>query len=280
MVFETPIPHLTLYAFTGPTPPTDYMLEPSVCLILQGRKRVVLGTETHVYSAGDFFLTSTDLPLMAEILQATPAKPYTALRLQLDRPLLARLMLEQPRRAPHGANQSPGIAPQQLSQPLLDAFRRLVGLLDETENIAALEPLIQQEIYLRFLNSTAGTQLSQFATAGGYAQRIDRAINWIKGNLNSRLRMETLAKHAGMSTSTLHRQFRALTAMSPLQYQKRLRLNEARRLMITRQIDVATAAFQVGYESTSQFTREYTRLFGQPPRRDIRQLLAANPVRP
>lgn len=273
--YVTEVPHLTLYRFNGPTKPSTYLLEPSVCLILQGEKRTVLGTEDHSYRVGEFLVTSVDLPLVAEIVQASPAVPYVGLTLKLDRNEIAQLILDQNFLANASARRGPGIEVGTLTRPLFDAFGRLVELLDEPENIPALSPVIQKEILFRLLKTEAGAKIRELATAGDHTHRVNRAIGWIRKNLSHRLRVEELAGFAGMSASTLHHQFRALTTLSPLQYQKRLRLNEARQLMLTHQIDAASAAFQVGYESPSQFTREYSRLFGNPPRRDIQNLLAS-----
>lgn len=270
----TVVPHLTLHRMDAPTKPTSYLLEPSLCLTLQGEKRVWLGTEDCSYAIGEFLVTSVDLPLVAEILKASPTQPYLGLTLKLDRNEIAQLILDQNFPAKEPARNRPGIEIGTLTKPLLDAFRRLIELLDEPENVPALAPIIQREILFRLLQTESGAKIRQLATAGDHTHRINRVIGWIKGNLSDRLRVENLAKLAGMSVSTLHHQFRSLTTMSPLQYQKRLRLNQARQLMLTRQIDAASAAFQVGYESPSQFTREYSRLFGNPPRRDIQSLLA------
>lgn len=271
-----PVPNLVLYRIDGPTKPSSYLLEPSVCLILQGEKRVLLGVEDCSYAVGEFLVTSVDLPLVAEILKASPAEPYVGLTLKLDRNEIARLILDEPSFDSEAAGRRAGIEVGTLTAPLFDAFRRLIGLLDEPENIPTLAPLIQKEILFRLLGMASGGKIRRLAIAGDPTHRINRIIGWMKTHLATRFRVEDLAGLAGMSVSTLHHQFRALTTMSPLQYQKRLRLNEARQLMLTSRIDAATAAFQVGYESPSQFTREYSRLFGNPPRRDIRNLLSVS----
>lgn len=244
-----------------------------MCVVLQGEKRVLLGTEDCSYAIGEFLLTSVDLPLAAEIRKATPAEPYLGLTLKLDRNEIAQLTLDQNWPAPRPSRKHRGIGVGILSEALLDAFRRLVVLLNEPESIPVLSPLIQKEIIFRLLQTEIGSKIQRFATAGDNTHRINRVIAWMKSNLAAKFRMENLATVAGMSVSTLHHQFHHLTTMSPLQYQKRLRLNHARQLMLTRQTDAASAAFEVGYESPSQFTREYSRLFGNPPRRDIQGLL-------
>lgn len=268
------IPNLTFYRFDSPTAPTGYLLEPSLCLILQGSKRVILGDNDHTYDATGFLITSVDLPVIAQILEASPSKPYVGLVLQLDRVQINRLVMEGP--LPRMKNTKTGKALQigALSRRLLGTVERLVDLIDEPELIPSLSPLIQQEILLRLMMTDCGAKIRQIATGGSPTHQISRAIDWIKDNLGERLRIEDLASRAGMSVSTLHHHFRALTSLSPVQFQKRLRLNEARRLMLNERMDVAGAAFEVGYESPSQFSREYSRLFGAPPVRDIKSLIA------
>lgn len=272
---STAVPNLTLYRFDRPVPPTSHLMEPSVCLVLQGEKRVMLGTTDVSYAVGEFLITSVDLPLVGEISRASPKQPYVGLILKLDRHEIARLILDRDWAVTKRVRPRPGIEVGTLTGPLCDAFRRLLEVLDEPEDIPSLAPLIHREILYRLLKTEAGTKIRQIATAGDHTHRINRVIGWMKGNLAAQFRVEQLAGIAGMSASTLHHQFRSLTTMSPLQFQKRLRLNEARQLMLTRRIDAASAAYQVGYESPSQFTREYSRLFGNPPRRDIQNLLSA-----
>lgn len=270
----TGVPNLTFYRVDRPTRPTSYLLEPSVCLILQGEKRVWLGTEDCSYAIGEFLVTAVDLPLVAEIFKASPAEPYVGLTLKLDRNEIAQLILDHPQDV-NAETHRPGIGVGDLTGPLFDAFRRLIELVDEPEDIPTLAPLVQKEILFRLLRTESGAKIRRLALAGDHTHRINRVIGWMKTNLSKKSRVEDLAGLAGMSVSTLHHQFRSLTTMSPLQFQKRLRLSEARQLMLTNQVDAATAAFQVGYESPSQFNREYSRLFGNPPRRNIQSFLAA-----
>lgn len=272
---KTAIPNFTLYRFDHPTKPTSYVLPPSVCLILQGEKRVLLGADDCSYAVGEFLVTSVDLPLVAEIRNASPATPYIGFTLQLDRNEIAQLILNQPDATPDAASRGRGLEVGSLTAPLIDAFRRLIQLLDEPETIPTLAPLVQREILFRLLLTEPGAKIRHLAIAGDHTHRINRVVGWMKNNLAARFRMEDLAELAGMSVSTLHHQFRSLTTFSPLQFQKRLRLTEARQLMLTRHLDAANAAFQVGYDSPSQFNREYSRLFGNPPRRDIQNLVAA-----
>jgi AraC-like DNA-binding protein len=268
----TAIPSLTFHRWEHPTEPTSYTLESSICLIAQGRKRVLLGEESYVYDAHHFLITSVDLPIVAQIIEASEEKPYLGLTLQLDPREIAQLMVDSNIPAPRARQASRGMAVGELSMPLLSAFLRLIDLLDEPSSIPILAPLVQREILYRLLVGEQSARLQQIAAAGSHGHQIGRAIEWLKDNFTRPFRVDDLANYTGMSTSSLHQHFRALTAMSPLQFQKRLRLNEARRLMLTEHLDAGTAAFQVGYESPSQFSREYSRLFGAPPLRDIKAL--------
>jgi AraC-like DNA-binding protein len=272
---DTEIPGLTLHRFDAPTDPTSYTLAPSVCLIGQGRKRVFLGEQAYVYDAHHFLINSVDLPLVAQIIEASADRPYLGLTLELDFRAIAKLILDSNLPAPRTQHDRLGIAVSQVSLPLLDAFERLIDLLDQPEDIPALAPLVRQEIYYRLLVSEQAPRLRLIASVESHSFQIAQAIDWLKRNFDKALRVEDLAAKAGMSTSSFHHHFRSTTAMSPIQYQKRLRLNEARQLMLTQHIDAAAAAFQVGYESPSQFSREYSRLFGAPPMRDMRKLQSA-----
>lgn len=265
----TAIPALVLYRREAPTEPGSCMVEPSVALIVQGAKRVLLGEETYVYDACRFLITSLDLPAVAQVMQASRERPYLSLGLKLDLRTIAELMVDSSLPPPSEQPGCRGMVVGQATQPLLDAFQRLAGLLDQPNDIPVLAPLIQREIVYRLLMSDQGARLRQIASAGSQSHRIARAIEWLKSHYAQALRIDELAAYVQMSASTFHHHFRALTAMSPLQFQKWLRLHEARRLMLAEQLDASTAAFRVGYESPSQFSREYSRLFGAPPLRDI-----------
>lgn len=269
---ETAIPGLSLHRWDAPTEPTSYLLGPSICLIGQGRKRVLLGDEVHVYDAHGFLLTSVDLPLTAQIVEASVERPYLGLTLALDLRTVARLILEHPAPISRTPEDRLGLAVGRVSPPLLGAFLRLLDLLAQPQDIPALSPLILQEICYRLLVGEQGARLRRIVSAESHAYRVARAIDWIKDNFRESFRIEDLAALAGLSASAFHVHFRAMTAMSPLQFQKKMRLSEARRLMFAEHADASTAAFAVGYESPSQFSREYARLFGTPPRRDIRSL--------
>ena len=269
---ETAIPRLSLFRRTEPTGPISSMYEPSICLISQGAKRVVLGEDSYVYDAHHFLITSMNLPTVVQIIEASLEKPYLGLKLKLDLREVSQLMVDSNLPPPRAQQSGRGMAIGEITLPLLVAFQRLVDLLAEQKDIPILAPLIQREIIYRLLVGDQGARLRQIASTGSQGHQIAQAVDWLKGNFTRPLRIDDLAKQVNMSTSTLHHHFRALTAMSPLQYQKWLRLNEARRLMLTENQDASTAAFQVGYESPSQFTREYGRLFGTPPLRDITNL--------
>jgi AraC-like DNA-binding protein len=272
---STAIPGLSLRKYEETTEPASYMHEPSICMVAQGAKRVILGEEVYGYDAYHFLITSIDLPVIAQVTEASRETPYLGLMLQLDLKIIAQLIVDSNLPGQNFRKARRGIAVSEVSLPLLYAFQRLLDLLDEPENIPILSPLAQKEIFFRLLISDQGPRLCQIAAAGSHSQQIAKAIAWLKGNYAGSLRVDELAAYSGMSTSNFHHHFRALTAMSPLQFQKWLRLHEARQLMFTERLDAATAAFQVGYESPSQFNREYSRLFGAPPLRDIKNLRQA-----
>lgn len=268
----TAIPGLSLYRRYEPTQPTSIMYEPRICMIAQGAKRVLLGDDTFVYDEHHFLIASVDLPTVVQIIKASREKPYLGLVLKLDQREMSQLMADSNLPPPRSQQSSRGMAIGEVTLPLLNGFQRLIDLLAEPKDIPILAPIIQREIVYRLLVGDQGARLRQIASVGSQSQQIARAIDWLKDNFTRPLRIDDLATQVNMSTSTFHHHFRALTAMSPLQYQKWLRLNEARRSMLTDHLDAATAAFQVGYESPSQFSREYGRLFGAPPLRDITNL--------
>lgn len=270
----TALPNLTIFRAQGPTDSVPVLHKPAVCLIVQGAKRVMLGTEVFLYDAATYFVVSVDLALSGQVIQATPDQPYLCLRFDLDlygiNDLLFGLDLGEAegREAGLGAFLSP------VTAPLQDAFLRLLGLLDRPADQPVLGPLIEREILYRLLTGPQGARLRQLARPGSRDARIGRAIGWIKANYRDTLRVAEVADAAGMSPSALHLYFKQMTQMSPLQYQKHIRLQEARRLILAEGMDAASAGFSVGYESPSQFSREYRRLFGAPPRRDTDRLRA------
>ena len=270
--FITAIPGLSLFRREEPTGPISGMYEPSICMVAQGSKRVLLGDDTYVYDAHHYLITSVHLPTMVQILEANRSKPYLGLMLKLNLREVSQLMADSNLPPPRLQQSSRGMATGEVTLPLLAAFKRLIDLLAEPRDIPILAPVIHREIIYRLLVGDQGARLRQIASAGSQSQQIARAIDWLKGNFTQALRIDDLAAEASMSSSTFHHHFRSMTALSPLQYQKQLRLHEARRLMLADRLDAATAAFQVGYESPSQFSREYNRLFGAPPLRDIANL--------
>lgn len=271
-IFDAAVPGLSLFRREEVTEPVTGMYEPSVCMVAQGAKRVQLGDEALVYDAHHFLITSVHLPTVVQVVEASPEKPYLGLRLMLDLREVSQLMLDSSLPQPRAQQSSRGMAVGAVTLPLVNAFQRLLDLLSEENDIPILAPMIKREIIYRLLMGDQGARLRQIVSAGSQSQQIARAIDWLKGNYASPLRIDDLATQVNMSTSTFHHHFRTLTAMSPLQYQKMLRLNEARRLMLSERLDATSAAFNVGYESASQFSREYSRLFGTPPLRDITNL--------
>lgn len=268
----TAIPGLSLFRRTEPTEPVTGMYQPSICLVAQGAKRVKLGDETFVYGAQNYLITSVHLPTVVQIINASPEKPYLGLRLTFNLGEIAQLMADSQLPPPRTQQSNRGMATGEVTLPLLTAFSRLIDLLDEQKDIPMLAPIIQREIIYRLLVGDQGTRLRQIASVGSQSHQIARAIDWLKTNFTQPLKIDDLAAQANMSSSTFHHHFQSMTALSPLQYQKQLRLQEARRLMLAEYLDAATAGFQVGYESPSQFSREYSRLFGAPPLRDITNL--------
>ena len=268
----TAIPALTLNAWEAPTELAHYVHEPSLCLIAQGAKRVLLGKEIYTYDASHFLISSVDLPVVAQISEASREKPYLGLSLKLDRPAITRMMADSDVPLPPAQQADRALATGEVTAPLINAFHRLIDLLDTPQDIAILAPLVQREILYRLLVGDQGTRLRQIASSGTQSNQIAQAIDWLRDNYTQPLRIDDLATYAKMSTSSFHRHFRAVTTKSPLQFQKLLRLHEARRMMLTDNLDAATAAFHVGYESHSQFNREYSRLFGAPPLRDIKKI--------
>jgi len=272
-ICSTAMLHVSLIRADAPSTPTPAVYEASLCIIAQGSKRVSIGEHSVVYDAAHYLLVSVDLPLVGHVLDASPERPYLCCKIDLDAAMLADLM----------ASEGGGVARTNLSvlgvypgdPDLIGAACRLVGLLDRPDTIRALAPLIEREILYRLLTGPHGPMLRHVATAGSHLNQVSRAIAAIRRRFDERIRIDDVAAEAGMSASSLHAHFKAITRMTPLEYQKQLRLQEARRLMLTEGATASTAGFAVGYESPSQFSREYRRLFGAPPRADIERLHAA-----
>jgi AraC-like DNA-binding protein len=265
---ETPLPRMALHAGPMVTRPTPSVYEPAVCLVLQGAKQAIIGNRLVRYDSASYFISTVDLPARGWVVEATPARPYMAVSLKLDRDCLAALMLDMPD-APDG--ETTGFAVSPVTPDLLDAWLRLLMLLDTPEHRPVLAPMHEREILYRLLCGPQGGVLRQIARADSRLSQIRRAIAWLRSHFEQAIRIEHLADLAGMSPSSFHRHFKTATAMSPLQYQKMLRLQEARRLLLANG-DAARAAHRVGYESASQFSREYARMFGTPPSRDAERL--------
>jgi AraC-like DNA-binding protein len=272
----TGVPGLTVHRRTAPTPPCSMTCEPSLILTAQGRKRVELGGKTFTYGSSHYLLASVALPVVARVVEASEQAPCLALSLKLQMPVVRELLNREEIAVAPPVSQGPAIAIGELTVELLDAFCRLMRMLDQPRGIAVLHGLIEREIIFRVLEAPEGARLRAIATLGDQSHRTAKAIAWIKENFAKPLRVEELADIAGMGVSTLHHHFRALTGMSPLQYQKQIRLQEARARMSVEGLDVGSAALEVGYESASQFTREYKRYFGQTPMRDSRTLRSAD----
>jgi AraC-like DNA-binding protein len=269
---QTALPSLALNRGSVPTVCMPTVYQPCLGIVVQGRKRAVLNDEVFTYDALNYLVVSVTLPAMGQVLEATPDHPFLSLRLNLDLEEIARLVLELGDRRPSPPAADRGLFVARLDEPLLDAVLRMVRLLDTPEDIDVLAPVVQREIYYRLLRGNLGYRLVDLAQSEGGNHRVVRAIEWLKQNYAAPLRIEELAESVHMSSSALHHRFKSVTAMSPLQYQKHLRLHEARRLMFADGIECAIAGHRVGYESSSQFSREYRRLFGAPPRSEIARL--------
>jgi AraC-like DNA-binding protein len=267
---HTAIAGLSLFRRTAPTACNRVFYEPSLTVFAQGRKVINLGGTEYVCDGSSFVLSSIDMPVQSQILEASEETPMLTMLLRLDMPIVREVLSREDLPEPEASSQRRGLAVGVTTVGLLDSCIRLIELLDAPEDIPFLGPLIQREIVYRILRTPQGERLRAIATKGDLSHSTARAIAWLKANYTKPLRMEDLASVARMGVSTLHHQFRALTAMSPLQYQKQLRLQAARQRMLMDRMDATSAAYEVGYESVSQFSREYSRLFGQPPMRDVK----------
>lgn len=269
---KTAIEGLGLFRRDAPEPPILCMLEPSVVLVVQGAKRMWVGGEAYPFGPRNFLLTSLDVPADQEVTDASVERPCLALSLKLDMHMVAELISEAHLTAERERTIHTGVGIGTATPDILAPFVRLLALLDEPGSIPVLAPLLKQEIYYRLLMSDQAARLRQIVAGNGQGHRIAKAIDWLKEHYAQPLKVEALAERVQMSIPSFHHHFRRMAAMSPLQYQKWLRLNEARRLMLNENLDVAGAAYKVGYDSPSQFSREYSRLFGAPPKRDIASL--------
>ena len=272
----TPVPGLVLHRIARPGEPKHHLQTPALSLIAQGSKRVMLGDELHAYDPMHYLVSSVDLPVMGHVRIASERLPYLGMRLALGADEIGELIRDENLPAKAGATQSRGMYVNRIALPVLEPVLRLLRLVDTPDDVPIVAPLVKREIVYRLLVNGEGVRLRQIALQDSHTQRIARAIATLRERFTQPLRIEELARGVHMSASSFHHHFKAVTAMSPLQYQKQLRLQEARRLMLSSGLDASTAAHSVGYESPSQFAREYGRMFGTPPARDRRRWLAGN----
>ena len=271
--YQTAVEGLRLSRFTEQTQPTFYIQETAVCFVLQGRKTVMLGRGEYVYDAGSCLVASVELPVTGSISNATGEKPYLGVVLNVNPKDLAALIIDtgrQPSRSDKTSLQALSIT--KITPALADALLRLLKLLDRPSEITVMAPMIRREINFRLLQTEQFDLLSQAVVGDGKLGRVSHAISWLKENLTSTLRIEELAAQVHMSPSSLHHHFKEVTSLSPVQFQKRLRLQKARQLFLTDRTSAEKIAYLVGYDSPSQFNREYARLFGEPPKRDANRM--------
>ncbi len=270
-----PLEGLRLFRASSPTEPIHGMSGFAFCVIAQGSKEVHLGNTRYQYDPDHYLLTTAELPVVSQIIEASQERPYLSLRLELDPTLVGSVMVEAGYLSPRSdvAVRAMNVSP--LDASLLDAVVRLVRLLDTPAEAPFLAPLITREIVYRLLVGEQGDRLRHIAVQAGHTHRIGRAIERLRNEFDQPHRMDDIARELGMSVSSFHHHFKAVTAMSPLQFQKQMRLQEARRLMLGEGLDAASAGYRVGYNDASHFNREYKRLFGLPPLRDVERLREA-----
>lgn len=272
---ETAIPGLLLFRGCHTDQPTCAVITSAFAMMAQGAKRVLVGDAAYEYDPRHYMIASVDLPMLSRVTVASTDHPYLGLALSIDPLKIAELSASLPPQPPANTVDR-GIGTGHLTLDIQSASLRLARLLDTPHDIPVLAPIFERELLYRLLTGALGSRLRQAATAGSHSQQIMRALDWLKANLDRPARIGHLTALTNMSRSSLHYHFKALTSMTPVQYQKQLRLHEARRLMMSESHDAASAAHRVGYESPSQFSREYRRLFGAPPGRDITQLRAGS----
>jgi AraC-like DNA-binding protein len=266
------LPGVILGRFSKPTERVYSVFSPSFCIIAQGSKQVLLGEETLRYDPGHYLISTVALPIAINVVEASDEKPYLGFQLILDPTIIAEVLMESGLETKKAGASVKAMNVSPIKAELLDAALKLVRLLDTPDEINFLAPLIVREIVYRLLRSEQGARLNHLLTSEADTRRIIRAVNYLREHIDEPLNIESMARELGMSVSSFYEHFKSMTAMSPVQFQKQIRLQEARRLMLGENLDVASASFRVGYEDPSYFSREYKKLFGDPPQRDIARL--------
>ncbi len=269
---STPIPDLQLIRASKPSEPIHSVHEPALCLVAQGTKLVLLAHENYLYDPSSYLVVSLQLPVTGQVIEASPERPYLCLRLNVDPGRIFDLVSRNDPPIVKSSGSRRALYVNRVDRELLEAVVRLARLLDRPRDIPVLAPLVTQEILFRILQAEQGQSLAQFARVGSHAERIAKAVRAIERDYDKPLSIAELAAAVHMSPSSLHHRFKEITAMSPLQYQKQVRLQTARRLLLSEAVEAADAGFRVGYESPTQFSREYARMFGLPPIRDAKRL--------
>ena len=277
-MFVPALPGVRLMRSDRTTQPIHDVCEPTIAVVAQGVKQSVLGDRLFTYAAGDYLVVSVDLPIRAQVTQASVDAPFLGFGLALKPALIAALLMERSSAVDRAGRHVASVGVSAITPDLLDPIVRLLRLLEHPHDIPVLAPMIEREILWRLLAGEYGAALAQIGVVDSRLSQITRALRWIRANYAKSMRIDDLARLAAMSRSSFQRHFRAVTAMSPLQYQKQIRLQEARLQLLARPPDVAAVGHGVGYDSPSQFSREYRRLFGAPPGRDMARMLATPPA--
>lgn len=271
----TAVPGLRCLKMSAPTQRLPTVYYPSICVIVQGSKQVLLEDELYRYAPSQFLAVSVDLPLLAQVTEASAARPYLCVQIEMDPRQIGELIAATGEGAWKRGDTTRGVFVGDIDEPTLEAVLRLTRLLATPKDIALLGPMMLREVHYRVLGTEYGHLIAQMAIAGTNTHKIAHVIRRMKANIAAPVRIDELASLVNMSPSSFHEHFKTVTAMSPLQYHKRLRLTEARQILLAENMDAASAAYRVGYESASQFSREYARMFGAPPMRDIAELRRA-----
>lgn len=271
-VYETGLTGVRTYRKDAASEPESCFYRPMIIKMVQGYKRAFMGGEELRYGENEVLVTGVDMPGTSMVCEASKELPCTSITIDLDKNLIAQLALEMPRTSFEAGPAVKGIHVQPLDDDLLDAFLRLAELFGAPDKLPVLGPMIVREIHYLLLIGPNGHRLRSFHTLGSQSNQVAQAISWLKRNIATSIQIEALADKVNMAPSTFHRHFKEVTTLSPLQFQKRLRLHEAKRLMLMEDLDAGSASAAVGYDSLSQFNREYKRLFGDPPRKDVRRM--------